>query len=219
MPIRPGVRAVTRTAIRIAALALAALAYLLACHWLMTRAQPSPWNAVGVLTPMLVAIGLGAWRGGQHGLGALASLAVAGLVAQALLGVQVPAPLLYLGQHAGIHLFLGFAFGATLRAGHTPLITTLARRVHRNFTPDMARYTRKCTTAWVVYFVGMVVVSVALYAFAPFETWALFANLLTPVTLVAMFVGEYLLRYRLHPEFERASFADAIRSYRHNAAK
>jgi len=104
MPIRPGVRAVTRTAIRIAALALAALAYLLACHWLMTRAQPSPWNAVGVLTPMLVAIGLGAWRGGQHGLGALASLAVAGLVAQALLGVQVPAPLLYLGQHAGIHL-------------------------------------------------------------------------------------------------------------------
>ena len=36
-------------------------------------------------------------------------------------------------------------------------------------------------------------------------TWAVFANLLTPLALVAMFVGEYLLRYRLHPEFERAS--------------
>jgi hypothetical protein len=31
-----------------------------------------------------------------------------------------------------------------------------------------------------------------------------------------MFGGEYLLRYRLHPEFERASVADAIRSYMHS---
>ena len=170
-----------------------------------------------MLTPMLAAIAIGAWRGGQLALGALAALAVAGLCAQALYGVQVPPPLLYLGQHVGIHLFLGFAFGGTLRAGHTPLITTLARRVHRHFTPEMADYTRKCTLAWVLYFVGMALFSIALYAAAPFDTWALFANLLTPITLAAMFVGEYLLRYWLHPEFERASFADAIRSYRHEA--
>ena len=218
MPTRPGVRSAARIAARITAVALAGLAYIFASHWLMTQAPASPWNAVGVLTPMLAAIAFGAWRSGQHGLGVLAALAIAGLVAQALFGVQVPAPLLYLGQHAGIHLFLAFAFGSTLRAGHTPLITTLARRVHRNFTPDMARYTRKCTTAWVVYFVGMVLVSVGLYALAPFDTWALFANLLTPATLVAMFIGEYLLRYRLHPEFERATMADAVRSYLHGAS-
>ena len=209
----------TRPGLQIAAIALASVVYIVGCHWLMTRAQPSPWNAVGVLAPMLAAIAIGAWRAGQAALGALAVLAIAGLCAQALLGGQMPPQLLYLGQHAGIHLFLGFAFGSTLRTGHTPLITTLASRVHRNFTPDMVAYTRKCTFAWVVYFVGMAAVSVALYAFAPFDTWALFANLLTPVTLAAMFVGEYLVRYWLHPEFERASFADAIRSYRHNAAK
>ena len=28
-----------------------------------------------------------------------------------------------------------------------------------------------------------------------------------------MFVGEYLLRYRLHPEFERATLADTVRAY------
>ena len=28
-----------------------------------------------------------------------------------------------------------------------------------------------------------------------------------------MFVGEHLLRYRLHPEFERATMLDAIRAY------
>ncbi|MES3013117.1 MAG: hypothetical protein V4750_05210 [Pseudomonadota bacterium] len=208
-----------RLGFRIVAIALATVVYILGTHWLMTQAHASPWNAVGVLSPMLAAIALGAWRGGQHALGALAAFAIAGLGAQALFGVRVPAPLLYLAQHAGIHLFLGFVFGSTLRAGQTPLITTLARRVHRKFTPDMTVYTRKCTIAWVVYFIGIAAVSVALYAFAPFDIWALFANLLTPLTLVAMFVGEYLLRYRLHPEFERASFADAIRSYRHHAAK
>ena len=36
--------------------------------------------------------------------------------------------------------------------------------------------------------------------------------------MVAMFLVEYLLRYHWHPEFERASIADAIRSYRHDSA-
>jgi len=54
---------------------------------------------------------------------------------------------------------------------------------------------------------------VAVHLLAPFTTWATFANLLTPLALVAMFVGEYLLRYRLHPEFERASLNDMIRAY------
>ena len=59
----------------------------------------------------------------------------------------------------------------------------------------------------------MAAISLALYAFAPFETWALFANLLTPIAVALMFGAEYLLRYRIHPEFERTSVADAIRSY------
>ena len=41
----------------------------------------------------------------------------------------------------------------------------------------------------------------------------MFANLLTPLAMVLMFVGEYLLRYRLHPEFERATLAQAMRAY------
>jgi uncharacterized membrane protein len=79
----------------------------------------------------------------------------------------------------------------------------------------MRVYTRKVTLAWTIYFVVMACLSVALFAFAHFETWALFANLLTPFTMALMFGGEYVLRYRLHPEFERASIADAIRSYMH----
>jgi uncharacterized membrane protein len=200
---------------RIVAVALVSLAYVLGTHWLMTRAHASPWNVVGVLSPMLAAIAVGAWRGGQRLLGAAATLAIIGLCAQALTGTALPPSMLYLAQHAGIHLFLAVGFGSTLRAGHTPLITTLAARVHREFTPAMVVYTRKVTIAWTLYFIVMAAISLALFAWAPFDTWALFANLLTPIALVLMFGGEYGLRYRLHPEFERTSVADAIRSYMH----
>ena len=209
----------TRLGIRIVAIALVGALYVLACHWLMTRAHESPWNVVGVLTPMLAAIAIGAWRGGQRWLGGFAALLILALCGQALLGVHVPTQWLYVAQHVGVNLFLAVGFGSTLRAGQVSLITTLAQRVHRHFTPAMAVYTRKVTLAWTLYFVGMAAVSVGLYAFASFDAWALFANILSPITVAVMFGAEYLLRYRLHPEFERTSVADAIRSYMHSTAK
>ena len=199
---------------RVVAIVLASIAYVVGTYWLMTRPGNSPWNAVGVLAPMLIAIAVGAWRGGQRWLGAIAALVLAWLCAEALMGVAVPPNLLYLGQHAGIHLFLAAGFGSTLRTGHTPLVTTMAARVHRELTPGMVAYTRKLTLAWVIYFIAMAGVSLGLYAYAPFETWAVFANLLTPISLVLMFGGEYVLRYRWHPEFERVDIPAMIRSYR-----
>ena len=200
--------------LRIVAILLAGLAYILGTHWLMTRPGGSPWNVVGVLTPMLAALAIGAWRSGQRVVGGLICVGIVALIVQALRGVAMQTELLYLAQHVGIHTALAIGFGSTLRAGHTPLITTLAGRVHKNFTAARLLYTRHVTIAWVVYFIAMALISLALFAFASFEAWAVFANLLTPASLVAMFVGEYLLRYRLHPEFERSSLADAIRSYR-----
>ncbi|MBC7732692.1 MAG: hypothetical protein H7306_12445 [Bacteriovorax sp.] len=203
----------TRLGIRIVAIGVGSVAYVLGTHWLMTRPGGSPWNVVGVLSPMLLAIGFGAWQAGQRLLALGAAGIVAALCLQAVLGVQVSAQALYVAQHMGIHLFLAVLFGSTLRAGRQPLITTLAERVHRVFTPDMVAYTRKVTLAWTLYFIAMAVLSLLLYAFAPFGAWALFANLLTPLAIAAMFGAEYLLRYHLHPEFERTSVADAVRSY------
>ena len=200
---------------RVVAIVLASVAYVFGTYWLMTRPETTPWNAVGVLAPMLIAIAAGSWRGGQRGLGATAALVLAWLCIEAWRGTSLSPNMLYLAQHAGIHSFLAAAFGGTLRAGRTPLITTMAARVHRELTPGMVAYTRKLTLAWVVYFILMAVVSLGLYAFARFETWALFANLLTPILLVLMFGGEYALRYRLHPEFERVDIPAMIRSYRH----
>ena len=200
-------------ALRLLAAGLAGAAYLLGSHWLMTSAPASPWNAVVVVGPMLVAAGVVAWQRGQRALALVAAAATAALVVQAGRGGGVAAETLYLGQHVAVHLLLAFVFGSTLAAGREPLVSALARRVHGSLTPAMAAYSRRVTVAWTFYFVAMAVLSIVLFATAPFVAWAAFANLVTPLAIVAMFVGEYLLRYRLHPEFERATLAQAVRAY------
>ena len=203
-----------RVAARIAAIVLGGLAYVAGSHWLMTQTEASAWNVVGVLSPMLLVIALGAWRSAHRWVGVVAVLSLAALCALALRGVQVSSHALYLAQHAGINFFLAIVFGSTLRAGHTPLITAVALRVHHGrLSPGHLPYTRKLTRAWVFFFTGIVAMSLLLYAYASFDAWAVFANIVTPVATGLMFGVEHFIRYRLHPEFERASVADAVRAY------
>lgn len=199
---------------RIASVGVLSLAFVLGTHWLMTAAPASPWNAVGVLAPMLLAAALGAWQGQQRWLALLLLGLAAALAACAALNLPLPMPLLYLGQHVVVHAMLGLWFASTLRDGARPLISVMAAQLHGTLSPALARYTRNVTRAWVAYFAAMVLLSLLLFATAPFEAWATFANLLTPLALATMFIGERGLRYRLHPEFERTSLADAVRAYR-----
>ena len=199
---------------RIVAIALLSAGYLALSQWLMTSAPDSPWNAAALLAPVLAAAAIAAWAAGQRVRSVLALAGIAALCLQALLGVLIPAPLLYLGQHVGINLGLAWWFGSGLREGHEALVTRMAGLVHRHMTAPMVAYTRNVTRAWVVYFIAMSATSLLLFVLAPFETWAWFANFATPPALAAMFGGERLLRYRLHPDFERSSVADAIRAYR-----
>jgi uncharacterized membrane protein len=198
---------------RVIAVGVAAVAYVLGSHWLMTGAPVSPWNAVVVVGPMLGAAALLAWQRRQRLLALLAALATAALVVQAWRG-GLDTNAIYVGQHVAIHVLLAFVFGLTLQAGREPLVTALARRVHGGqLTPAMARYSRKVTIVWTAYFVAMAALSLAIHAFLPFDAWATFANLATPLAMLLLFVGEYALRYRLHPEFERATLAQAMRAY------
>jgi uncharacterized membrane protein len=61
-------------------------------------------------------------------------------------------------------------------------------------------------------------VSLALFAWAPWAWWSAFANLVTPAAMVLMMVGEWRLRYWLHPEFERVPIATAMRAFRQSPA-
>jgi uncharacterized membrane protein len=206
------------TRMRWLAAAAGALAYAGASHALMTRAQESAWALAVVLGPLVVLTAAAAWGAGHRVLAVSGGLAALLLALQAGSGHGVPARWLYLAQHAGMHVALAAWFGGTLRRGADPLVTALARRVHDDFTPDMARYTRQVTIAWTLYFSAMAVASVLLFGLGEFAHWSLLANILTPVFTAAMFVGEYLVRYWLHPDSERVSLQRAVQAWRSHGA-
>jgi uncharacterized membrane protein len=196
---------------RVALVALL-VAGVVAGYAMLSLAPQSPWTAAVVLGPLIAACLAWLWRGG-HRLAFVAALLAGAWLAVKVVQGQLSVELLYLLQHAGVHAAMAAWFGTSLRT--TPLIEQVAQRVHP-MTPDMKAYAGKVTKAWVVYFVGMSVLSVALYALAPFAAWIAFATLFTPLSLVVMFVGEHWLRYRWHPEFERVTLKRAVRAWRNS---
>lgn len=199
---------------RLAAGLMAAAAYALFSHWLTLKSAGQPWALAAVVAPFWVIGLLMSLRPGRRwGLVALAAVAaaVAGVVAQ---GGLADVNLLYLLQHAGIHAALFASFALSLRPGRTSLIGGVAARVHGGtLTPAMWAYSHRVTTVWAAYFLGMTLLSVWVFVALDWASWSLLANVLTPLAIGALFVGEYLLRYWLHPEFERASLMDAARAY------
>jgi uncharacterized membrane protein len=193
--------------------AVAVAVYALVSNWLMVHAALSPWAVAILFGPLLIALAAGAWAARQTGLLVACGAGVLVLAAVVARGGVQHINFLYVLQHAGIHLALALAFGATLRPGATPLITGLAATVHRQFTPTMQAYTRWLTGLWCAYFVGMVLLSFLLYLLAPWPGWSFFCNILTPVFAVLLFVVEHVLRYWRHPEFERVSMRSAFAAY------
>ncbi|MDR6535530.1 putative membrane protein [Variovorax soli] len=195
-----------------ALLLLAGVGYAGVSHWMMLFHAAEPW-AVGVLLgPLwLTALGIAGSRFGSWG---LAIAALAGVLGFALVlrGDAGDPNRLYMLQHAGINALLCGWFGGTLRRDRLSLIGQFAARIHP-LSPAMRDYTCRVTWVWTVYFALMVLASVIVYATMSFAAWSVLANLLTPLMVGILFVGEYLLRYRLHPEFERTRLIDAVRAF------
>jgi uncharacterized membrane protein len=93
------------------------------------------------------------------------------------------------------------AFGLSLRRGRTPLIHVIAAYAMEPdpVEPDFARYLRRLTAAWALFFGAMAVACAVLALVAPFAWWSLFANVLSWPLIGAMFCLEYLVRRVLFP--------------------
>ena len=154
------------------ALPLAALQALAVGIVLWGALPAGSWRALAMLAPaaLLLALGLGAGRSPEDGL-----LAAAGL------------------SHAMLYAGLLTLFGASLRAGRTPLVTWFARRLNPAFHRGMEGYTRGVTVAWCVFFAGQIVVSATLASLAP-EAWRVFVMLLNLPLAVLMALAEYGVR-------------------------
>jgi uncharacterized membrane protein len=116
-------------------------------------------------------------------------------------------------SHAAAYLILFAYFARTLRAGREPLITRLARSVHGSLSPELVAFTRRVTVAWCTFFAAQVLVSMLLFAFAPFDFWSMFVNLLNIPLLVLMFVGDHLYRAIRLPDHPRPSIARILRAF------
>lgn len=197
---------------------LAAAGYAGLSHALMLHAADRPWAVAALFGPLLLAVGgLGLRRRHLPTL-TLTLLGVGVLVTVVLRGGVGDVNKLYVLQHAGIHLALCWSFALSLRPGAVPMISGIAARVHGGLTPAMAAYTRRLTQVWAGYFLVMTGLSCWIYGALPWSMWSFFANIATPLSAGLLFVGEYVVRYVLHPEFERASLADAVRAYSHSGA-
>lgn len=203
---------------RLAGAGAALGAYAIVSHMLMVHAPDRPWTVAALFGPLLAALALGGWlRRHRPTLMACAFVLTVVVVVVARGGIE-DIHLMYVLQHAGIHAALAAIFGLTLREGSVPLITAVAERVHETVTPPMRRYTRGLTGLWVAYFAGTIVFSLLLYTLTPWPWWSLYCNVVTPLAVITLFIGEHAWRRLRHPEFEAVSPLRVLLAYHQRRA-
>lgn len=116
-------------------------------------------------------------------------------------------------EQTSVCTFLAAIFAGSLVAGREPLCTRWATVVHGPLPAAVARYTRRVTVAWTVFFVLMSVTLIVLFVFAPLQLWSAFANFCAVPLVAAMFVGEYMVRGRVLPDMQHASILEGLRAY------
>lgn len=147
---------------------------------------------------------------------ALGAIALAATAVAAWLGwgtLERHFPDIFFVEHATTNLMLAFLFGRTLAAGREPLVALFARLVHGSIPPEVERYTRQVTLAWTIFFATLFTVSCALYFGNFLAAWSLLANILSPILITAMFVGEYAVRLRALPNWEQVGIMGGIRAF------
>jgi uncharacterized membrane protein len=93
---------------------------------------------------------------------------------------------------------LAWFFGRSLRPGRTPLAA-------------VARYGRRLTQVWTLFFVALTIECALLGLFASPSWWSLFTNFVNFTLVALLFVGEYPVRRLILGELEPTPFLDGLR--------
>jgi len=113
---------------------------------------------------------------------------------------------IYLIQFVITQLLLAAVFALTLLPSKTPLITYFAQMIHGpSLPPEVARYCKCVTWAWALFFIILALISCILYIFSSAQIWSFFCNVLYFPLIVAMFLGEYLIRSYSLPHIKKIS--------------
>lgn len=97
------------------------------------------------------------------------------------------------------NVFFASAFAYTLRTGDTPMIERFMRAHHgEQMGPELVRYARQLTYAWVMVCAVLALTSAVLAIFASLEIWSLFANVVSYAVVAALFIGQFIYGYFRH---------------------
>jgi len=196
-----------------ALIVLACIAYQYGVHVSVSNAEPGLLHTILLWLPLAV---LAAWvlARSKNKLLWLAALLAAGMFVYLVeheeqLGLAAVSGI----PHAAAYLFLLWYFGRTLVRGREPLISRFARSVHGSLDPEMARFTRKVTIAWCLFFAVQLIASALLFGFAPLGAWSMFINVLNLPLVALMFVGQLAYRRIRFPGYPRVSLWQAFQAF------
>ncbi len=128
----------------------------------------------------------GGFRAALFGFIALAALA--GLAGGQAFALYLP-PVIF-------NLVLALVFGRTLRTGAVPLIERFMRFYHGDsMSPALVRYAHHLTWLWVILFLVMALVATWLATFASLQAWSLFANVISYLLVLGLFLGQFVYGY------------------------
>jgi len=201
--------------LRLVLLAVAGLGYLALDYMASSSSHPPVYAVLIGVAPLTAGVITACWNASFRWPAMLLCLGVLLAITLNFDRLLVHAAWLYFFQHIGIMAGLGIMFGSTLGSHEGALCSRIARvAIAEPLSARYLHYTWKVTLTWTLYFFASALMSLLLFAFAPLSWWALFASLLTPISLGLMFGGEYLIRLRALPNQPHFSIAQTIRSYR-----
>ena len=174
----------------------------------------SKWTQLIVVIPVAQLLIIGSIAGIRDParikwLGLLAAAMVLGIVWAERSGLSLSAlPGL---PHAMAYSALLFGFGYTLLPGQEAILTRVVNAVRGPLPPELIVHTRRVTFLWCCFFAAQLIVSCALYVYAPLEIWSFFINVLNLPLVILMFVVEGLYRFLRFRNFPLDSFSDIVR--------
>jgi uncharacterized membrane protein len=200
--------------LRSIAIVTVVLGYALLVHYSNLRGAPRALGAILALAPLLAVLMMWAWQARWRWvlfpllLGGAAALLVASWAQ-----IEQHFDWIYLWQQCAVYAALALAFGRSLLPRRIPLCTRWATIMHGALPEEALRYTRAVTSMWTLFFVVVIVASLALYLLASRATWSLFSNFLVLPLAIVLFAAEYRLRRRALPNMRRATFREMAQLY------
>jgi uncharacterized membrane protein len=181
---------------RAAARLALAVGYPVAIYCALLWFEPR-WVAAAVVGLILIR-----WRGRALGMFAglswLSHAVIAGSLALSIGAALANDETLLRLYPAGISLALLALFGLSLRTPPS-MVERFARLTHPDLPEERARYCRRVTEVWCVFFAANATISVWSAVAASREVWALYNGFLVYLAMGALFGGELLVRRRLFP--------------------